>query len=565
MRARQSKDGISVHAISGMHVVMLGLDATEEARRGLLGFAIRRIDHTENADYWLYGGKVFRSVLPNLDLDGPPISTLDHPIQSFLWSDYTAKPDHRYTFVIRPMRGRPGALAPGPDVEVTIATEGEDDGVHAIYFNRGAITSQAYSRKYGSSKPPEPFNPSHPQTAWLSRGLLEAAIGFVDRVERGEELRVAAYELHYPPILEAFVRAHARGVDVKVSYEAGQQKVKGVLKPTSTTKANLRAIEAHRVPDAILIERTRRKAIPHNKFMVRVAGGVAQEVWTGSTNFTMSGFLGQSNVGHLVRDPAVASQYLAYWIELAHDRDWAPLRAFVMANSPRPEAELPLGDTVLLSPRTRSKMLDWYSDRIRAAGHSVMFTAAFGVNKKLVPAFAENRDFLRFILTEKDARPETAALFRRDRDLLIAKGSTLGRDAFQRKIPGWELDKWFHDEEHYRGTRGHIFYVHTKYCMIDPLGDDPQLFTGSANFSSASLLRNDENMLLIRGNRRVCDIYLTEFDRLFRHFWFRQFANQARGRGTAANRAKFLAEDDRWTKPAYTNGNFKQRRRKMFA
>jgi phosphatidylserine/phosphatidylglycerophosphate/cardiolipin synthase-like enzyme len=565
MRARESKDGISVHAISGTHVVILGLNATEQARHGLLGFAIRRIDHTENEDYWLFGTKVFRSVVPEPDLDDPPVSTLDHPIQSFLWGDYTAKPDHRYTFIIRPMRGQPGALVPGTDVEVTIRTEDEDDGTHAIYFNRGAITSQAYSRKYGSSPPPEPDNPAHEQTAWLSRGLLEAAIGFIDRARPGEVLRSAAYEFASAPIIDAFKRAHARGVDVKICYEAGSSKVNGVLTPTSTTTMNAKAIEDHSVPEAILIKRLNRKAIPHNKFIVRVAGGVAQEVWTGSTNFTMSGFLGQSNVGHLVRDTVVASQYLAYWMELSQDREWAPLRAFVMQRSPHPAADLAQGDTVLLSPRTSSKMLGWYSDRIRAAERSVMFTAAFGVSKTLVPAFAEDRDFLRFILTEKDSSPATAALFRRDRDLLISKGSTLGRDAFQRKIPGWQLDKWFHDEEHFRGTRGHVFYVHTKYCLIDPLGDDPMVFSGSANFSSASLLNNDENMLLIRGNRRVADIYLGEFDRLFRHFWFRQFANQARGRGAAAAKAKFLAEDDSWTIPDFTEGNFKQRRRQMLA
>ncbi len=32
---------------------------------------------------------------------------------------------------------------------------------------------------------------------------------------------------------------------------------------------------------------------------------------------------------------------------------------------------------------------------------------------------------------------------------------------------------------------------------------------------------NDENMLIIRGDQRVADIYLTEFNRLFNHYSFR--------------------------------------------
>ena len=55
---------------------------------------------------------------------------------------------------------------------------------------------------------------------------------------------------------------------------------------------------------------------------------------------------------------------------------------------------------------------------------------------------------------------------------------------------------------------------------MDPLGADPIVVTGSANFSKASTTDNDENMLLIRGNKRVADIYFTEFNRLFNHYYF---------------------------------------------
>jgi phosphatidylserine/phosphatidylglycerophosphate/cardiolipin synthase-like enzyme len=56
---------------------------------------------------------------------------------------------------------------------------------------------------------------------------------------------------------------------------------------------------------------------------------------------------------------------------------------------------------------------------------------------------------------------------------------------------------------------------------MDPLGDDPIVVTGSANFSEASTNDNDENMLLVRGNLRVADLYFTEFNCLFNHYYFR--------------------------------------------
>ena len=54
-----------------------------------------------------------------------------------------------------------------------------------------------------------------------------------------------------------------------------------------------------------------------------------------------------------------------------------------------------------------------------------------------------------------------------------------------------------------------------------PFSIDPIVVTGSANFSDASTNSNDENMLIIRGNRRVADIYFTEFNRLFNHYYLR--------------------------------------------
>jgi phosphatidylserine/phosphatidylglycerophosphate/cardiolipin synthase-like enzyme len=68
----------------------------------------------------------------------------------------------------------------------------------------------------------------------------------------------------------------------------------------------------------------------------------------------------------------------------------------------------------------------------------------------------------------------------------------------------------------------HVRYIHTKYMLIDPLSDDPIVITGSANFLKASTTGNDENMLIIRGDTAVADIYLTEFMRLFTHSEFRK-------------------------------------------
>jgi phosphatidylserine/phosphatidylglycerophosphate/cardiolipin synthase-like enzyme len=100
--------------------------------------------------------------------------------------------------------------------------------------------------------------------------------------------------------------------------------------------------------------------------------------------------------------------------------------------------------------------------------------------------------------------------------------------------------------------------------LIDPLSDDPLVITGSANFSEASTTENDENMLVIRGDTRVADIYLTEFMRLFMHFYFRMIVN---GIGPAESNpaAEYLKDDDSWILPYYDINTPKCKERLYFA
>jgi phosphatidylserine/phosphatidylglycerophosphate/cardiolipin synthase-like enzyme len=563
----------SIRVIAGTRTVLLALNCEEQRLDGLMGFAFYRSAPGETTGRWLRSQKVFRSVVPDpsaLVNGRPPVFRTDeHPIQSFLWGDYTAEPGARYTFRVVPKYGKPGQLRSRPDDEIVVEVETEpeaDPSGHSIWFNRGAIASQQFVSRFGDVKPSNELleDLDQPITKWLSRGLAEACIAFIDDVLPGDALRCCFYEFHYHPVLLALKRAIERGVDVKISFD--------------DEKKNLEAISHAQVvgedaAEGVLFPRTKPE-IPHNKFMIRIVDGTPVSVWTGSTNITPSGFTGQSNVGHAIADPTVARQYLDYWEEISVDPELEDARKASTRISPHPVEVLPPNSTtVLFSPRYRSAMLKWYANRISDAQELVMFTAAFGVNEKLVGPISEERDFLRFVMMEKKESKAKLDQLRADRDVVVAHGAALGTTVrfvngvrVQVAIPQFGLDKWFAKEEHFR-KNGNIFYVHTKFLLIDPLSNDPLVCTGSANFSENSLLQNDENMLLIRGNTRVADIYLTEFDRLFRHFYFRNVANDIELNGGEAKGA-FLDEGNdqaaRWAAPYFRSGSMKTRRREMF-
>ena len=120
------------------------------------------------------------------------------------------------------------------------------------------------------------------------------------------------------------------------------------------------------------------------------------------------------------------------------------------------------------------------------------------------------------------------------------------------------------EREHHFRSAGHVFFVHTKFMLIDPLTDDPKIFTGSANFSPNSLTSNDENMLLIRGDKQVADVYLTEFMRLLNHFYFRQVANRKAKDGKSDPTVAHLSEDDSWIAGHFRSENYRSKRRELF-
>jgi phosphatidylserine/phosphatidylglycerophosphate/cardiolipin synthase-like enzyme len=100
------------------------------------------------------------------------------------------------------------------------------------------------------------------------------------------------------------------------------------------------------------------------------------------------------------------------------------------------------------------------------------------------------------------------------------------------------------------------------FMLVDPLGDDPIVVTGSANFSRPSQATNDENMVVIRGNGRVADIYFGEFMRIFDHLYSRYIVGKMKKLGTGDPDAGFLKESaDEWVPQHFKKGRQALRRR----
>jgi phosphatidylserine/phosphatidylglycerophosphate/cardiolipin synthase-like enzyme len=396
---------------------------------------------------------------------------------------------------------------------------------------------------------------------WLSRGLFEALCRFIRQAkDPSYALRAALYEFHYEPVGRAFRDALDAGADVKILYDEpsyGEENEKMIR------RVGLSKVCAPRAAGG---------GQKHNKFIVLLKDGKPVEVWTGSTNLSAGGIFGHSNVGHVVHDPAVAGAYLAAWDALCNRTEAAspasaPLRdtrtdpgpsRLAARNdevTPTPRGRPPAGSvTPLFSPRAPAT-LQWYADLLASAEQVACFTVAFTLAKEFEPFLEEDNDVLRFVLSDKQLKQ--GELIQRDRDVVYAAGAR-----FEEGTPGAIV------AERLTGLNNN-YYIHDKFLIVDPLGDDPTVVTGSANFSGASQRTNDENMLVIRGDRRVADLYFTEFMRLFDHLYVRYVAKVLRakekgeGRGDADPNRGYLRTDGSWVAEHFAEGR-KSRRREYF-
>jgi phosphatidylserine/phosphatidylglycerophosphate/cardiolipin synthase-like enzyme len=591
MRFKSAKTGgYQVFAVSGTNTISFAIDAAKTRTEGLLGFAVERVDPQANQRYFVYGFKVFPSVVPRPDAT-TKVTTFDHPVQSFVWDDFTGKPDHEYEYVFHPLKGEPKNLdRSAKPISITVRTEPLFSQLeHDVFFNRGVASSQAYTREFGNKKPDELEGDEQERAKeWLSRQLDDALLKFIADARKGDTLLCCFYEFRYRPVADALKAALGRGVNVRLIVDAKDNKPKGMdgkVQASFPRAENLQMIADARIPKKnVILREAKTSNIQHNKFMVLLKGKAQtpSEVWTGSTNISEGGIFGQTNVGHWVRNGKVAEMFQAYWQVLskdpgAHDGDDAAtaksenkalneaVEAIVAA--PTDRNDIKKGVTTVFSPRTGPKVLDMYATMVDQAEDLSCITLAFGISKVFKDMLKDNPPdaHIAFFLLEKEDKANTRAKdpfveLNAKNNVYEAFGSFLQHPLYQ-----WAAETNTRKLQ----LNTHVSYIHSKFLLQDPLGKDPIVVTGSANFSTASTNSNDENMLLIRGDKRVADIYFTEFNRLFFHYYFRSVqertarALDAEEKKTTDQQTLFLAETDAWLK-AYKPRSLKQKRVDIF-
>ena len=204
-------------------------------------------------------------------------SLRDHPIQGFQWGDYTAKPEHDYTYRVVAWGGTPGALTPLADVRVDVRTEAEDDGRHGIWFNRGRRRLAGVREAVRAVHPAGRGERGPPGVRLaVPRARARRSSGS-PAAPTGPSGGCAARSTSSPgrPGWPRWPRPRAAGADVQLVVHGRDRDPAG--KDSDTTAADNRAAVAAAGLDDVVTWRTapNKSALQHNKFLVLTRAGAA--------------------------------------------------------------------------------------------------------------------------------------------------------------------------------------------------------------------------------------------------------------------------------------------------
>lgn len=530
---------------------------------GCLGFAIGR--ETMAAD-----GSVKRDVLRNrlcfAGEDAAPGSSNPStiwPFQRYTWTDHSVDRGVTARYCVTPVfRQADASLAgdPGRSSGWTdwITCSGKGDGNAEVFFNRGIIMSQFIAREVGS--PPtlqkiRAFKSTLQEREnefriLLGGNILEQLDGLLDETiaDTSLQLYAALYELSDPDLIDKLktIGRRAHVVLANGSDKSGDGNLQA--------RQDLRAAQVD-VHDRMLASR----GLGHNKFALLEKGSSPHRLWTGSTNWAMTGLCTQINNALRVdivsdADKALFAQYRGQWDALVSAGDTFPpeLKSDNSVLRAAPDKSWNLWFT----PTNGHADLQWVSDRIGAATQSILFLM-----------FAPGTDgLLQPVLRAKENKPDLYVIgVINDENVSKTQGSgdarttsridLIGAD-FRRQFPltvfqpeGLEhpmanlveevTRQQFFGPSMQAPTVGHAA-IHAKVLVIDAFTDHPVVITGSHNFSKSASEHNDENLLVIEGDRALARRYAVAINSVYEHFRFREYEHAT---GQAIDG---LVTDDTW-------------------
>ena len=200
------------------------------------------------------------------------------------------------------------------------------------YFNRGIVPSQFMARQaktetsFHEMLAADINNPRSSIRGFLSGTLRTHLLGLLKKAKSdGVKVYAALYELNDPELITA-LKAIGSKCNLLLgsgTYKSANKKKRQPAVPdeNEAVRADLKDHSDVKLSDRLV----KSPHFAHNKFVVFCdKNGKPKTLWTGSTNWTVTGLCTQTNNGLLISDPKLAAAYHDRWTEPAGGRPRLP-------------------------------------------------------------------------------------------------------------------------------------------------------------------------------------------------------------------------------------------------
>jgi phosphatidylserine/phosphatidylglycerophosphate/cardiolipin synthase-like enzyme len=559
--------------------------------QGCMGFAVYRVDSKGNVT-----ALPSHAVFPGETIQ-PGQTTAQYPIQKFYWKDVYARlvgdktGNYTFSYKIVPLEGAPGALKPMTSLPTLKTKEVTVTGVCSpsltAIFNRGLISTQHVSQALKSDVSKGELlqmiqDPANSLRKDLAGDITGTLTEFVGRAKKSGSIYAALYELTDKELVPELVSI-GKKLNIVLANIVGKPAEGG----SDETAGENDDSEGKLKPSAgsLLYRKPPSGHIVHNKFLIYVdANGIPQAVLTGSCNWTDTGLCAQTNNSLVIEDKAVAARYMAYWKALQTDEkaheaggpfQGSGLRTFD-GTGKNLNLDAGSGDASTLTsyfspntPKQRSKAkgkteaspvdMEDLRKRVMEAKNAVLFLAFIpgtpSITDFAAAAQKANKNlFVRGCLTSPDGAGKFYYDLRGTSPPQKQKGVKIPpAPQDPRVISAKALDKVVPEGWQHELLNAGYAITHDKIVVIDPFAADCVVVTGSHNLGYQASYNNDENLVMIKGNKRLAMAYATHVLDVYDHFAWRWTVNQG---GTTDASLKTKPED--WLDWYFdTDGNIK--------
>jgi phosphatidylserine/phosphatidylglycerophosphate/cardiolipin synthase-like enzyme len=272
----------------------------------------------------------------------------------------------------------------------------------------------------------------------------------------------------------------------------------------------------------------------HNKFLVRLdKTGKPAIAWTGSTNWSPTGLCTQVNNGLLIEAPEIAQIYLDQWHLLRDAGSEFPKDLIASNSQPKQVGEDVPGrvrSTVWFSRTSKGVDLAALQAEVQKAKEGILFLmfmpGSTGLFSNVAARSAEPDLYVRGVVSElPNGRGDESAV---DVNLIDrANYQPFHLDIIQPEGIEHPFANFAAEVTHnqFLSQIGYAI-IHSKVLVIDPFSDDPVVITGSHNFSISASSKNDENFIIIKGDRQLAEAYAVNILGAYSHYRWRVFLSQ---------------------------------------